>query len=524
MKSLLSLLGFLAIITQAAAVAAASSSSLESTILPRSSLKNLPHSESISLSNAAAAAVVKKKTVKAFGETKELGSLLSTKGGAAAAAVPVAAPGVDSKTILGVVFFVALERGIDAIFKSNGIEFPAMLAGTIVLFATMIFAHIGFGKGEGIYQMVKPGADLLAKWLPVFFVPGLATLPLAPSVGSALEVVKIFGVVVIGFLLSLASCTYSVAALRSAQGAVIFGKTSGAAGPKAAGASKPYTQDTLDKLIKASVVFVALSIPALRMDAPYAILLRTAAMFCSTVAFFVYGARLPASFTKIVHPLWVSTVGTLAVTQLVALATGSSFIDTLKTYRAASLSPTKGGAGDYLLYLLAPSVTSLAVAMYSRKALIQQNFLIVMSSMIISSFGSLFGTAGFVRLIQLGGKTNTFLRKSVLARSVTTALAIAITNMIGGNISITAVVVCLTGILGATAGRVLLDLMGIQDPITRGLGLGAAGQGLGVASMVSEKDAFPFAAISMIMTGMGATCLVSIPAVRKALLNFALGA
>jgi len=42
--------------------------------------------------------------------------------------------------------------------------------------------------GENVYQTLNPGAALLAKWLPVFFVPSLITLPLASGLGSALEV------------------------------------------------------------------------------------------------------------------------------------------------------------------------------------------------------------------------------------------------------------------------------------------------------------------------------------------------
>jgi hypothetical protein len=39
-----------------------------------------------------------------------------------------------------------------------------------------------------VYRVLSPGAAVLAKWLPVFFVPSLITLPLAQSLGSSLEV------------------------------------------------------------------------------------------------------------------------------------------------------------------------------------------------------------------------------------------------------------------------------------------------------------------------------------------------
>jgi putative effector of murein hydrolase len=161
--------------------------------------------------------------------------------------------------------------------------------------------------------------------------------------------------------------------------------------------------------------------------------------------------------------------------------------------------------------------------MYSRKQLLKENLLIVTAAFLVSSIGGLFGTAAFVKLINLGGASGRLVRLSVLPRNVTTPLAIAITNLLEGDISIAASVVVLTGIVAATYGRSLLSAMGINDPIARGLSVGASGQALGVASLKPEPDAFPFAAMSMVLTAVSATTLVSIPAVKDALISLATG-
>jgi putative effector of murein hydrolase len=95
--------------------------------------------------------------------------------------------------------------------------------------------------------------------------------------------------------------------------------------------------------------------------------------------------------------------------------------------------------------------------------------------------------------------------------------------MLGGDISIAASVVCLTGIVGATYGKQLLNYMQVTNPIARGLGIGSSSQGLGVASIADEPDAFPFAAVSMVLNAICATTLVSIPAVKNALIKLATG-
>lgn len=70
------------------------------------------------------------------------------------------------------------------LFQELAISFPSSLAGCGTLFATFLLVP----GGDSLYQMLSPGAALLAKWLPVFFVPSLITLPLADSVGSISEV------------------------------------------------------------------------------------------------------------------------------------------------------------------------------------------------------------------------------------------------------------------------------------------------------------------------------------------------
>ena len=111
------------------------------------------------------------------------------------------------------------------------------------------------------------------------------------------------------------------------------------------------------------------------------------------------------------------------------------------------------------------------------------------------------------------------IRLSVLARNITTSLAIPVTAILGGDISIAVAVVVTTGIVGAQYAKRVLDLVNIQDPIARGLAVGSASQGLGAASMVPEADAFPFAAMAMVLTGVAGTLFIAIPAVKDAAIS-----
>lgn len=424
--------------------------------------------------------------------------------------------------LTGAAFFTVLQVLLNKVFVSKGIKFPAMLGCTILVFTVLVLAEIvSPGLGQNGFELLTPGANVLTKWLPVMFVPGLAMLPLAPSIGTPLDALKVLSMIILGFGFTLASTGYLVLAMRSAQGLVEEKVVESASNAPVAAApaapAKPFTEETLNFLIKGTVVAGAISVAATRKGNEYATPLRTIAMFLGTVLTYVFGARLPSGFTKVVHPLVTSTAGTLLLTKLDSLLTGSSFEDVLRTYKAGSLSPTKTGAGDLLLFLLGPAVGCLAVPMYSRKKIMADNLVVVIAACLCSSIGGLFGTAWYVRLLNIGSKT--MIRLSLLSRNVTTGLAIVITQILEGNIAIAASVVVLTGIFGATVGRGMLDMLGIEDPVSRGLGMGAAGQGLGVAAIMPEKEAFPFAAINMVLTAICATALVSIPSVKEMLVN-----
>ena len=454
-------------------------------------------------------------------QCKNTAALLSRRGGEGSTA------NVDipkTNELVGAAFFTVAQILIDKVFKANGIAFPAMLGCTILVFTTLVLAEaIAPGVGDNAFQLLTPGSNLLTKWLPVMFVPGLAMLPLAPSIGSAGDVVKVLSMITVGFGFTMTTTALLVLAMRSAQGLVedkveepVKNNNKKAVATEApAPKPKAFSEETYNFLLQGTVLTGAISMAATKKGNAYATPIRTLFMFFGTVFTYVFGARLPSGFTKVVHPLVTSTAGTLLLTKLDSLITGSSFEDVLRTYKAGSLSPSKTGAGDILLFLLGPAVGCLAVPMYSRKKIMADNLLVVIAAMLCSAIGGLFGTAWYVRLLSIG--SSAMVRLSLLPRNVTTGLAIVITQMLEGNMAITASVVVLTGIFGATVGRQLLDALGIEDPVSRGLGMGAAGQGLGVAAMMPEKEAFPFAAINMVLTAMCATALVSVPAVREAL-------
>jgi putative effector of murein hydrolase len=235
----------------------------------------------------------------------------------------------------------------------------------------------------------------------------------------------------------------------------------------------------------------------------------------TTICSFVYGARLPKKFKKVFHPLVTCTAVTWLAAKLVGNLTRRTFHSMLEAYTAPR------GAGQILLGFLGPAVVSLACSMYERRRIMKENIGEVATAVGVSSFGGLFGTALAVRLLKISKPA---LRLSLLSRNITTPLAMAIAKILGADINLAVSMVVVTGLIGANFGASILDAMNVKDVVARGLGIGAASHGLGTAAITNEKDAFPFAAIAMTLTASASTVLVSVPAIRKALLKIALGA
>lgn len=447
-----------------------------------------------------------------------------------------------SQELIGIASFIGIEMVFRKLFQAKSIRFPAQLAGCVALFVVMILGDMnGSSVGQSLCSTLSPGAGLLAKWMGVFFVPGLTMLPLAPldAVGSKIEMVKALAVVVVGFFYSLALVAYSVLGVRSLLGSNISSNTKSnissntkkskkkaKAAPTPTGpAVKLYAPETQHFLVMGTIVAGAISIVATRQNLipqcqkP----LETLFLGFATLASYVWGARLPCHFVQIVNPLVSSALVTLGIASLAGKATRRSLVQVLQAYTCKKLAPMEAGAGDLLLFLLSPSVISFAVGMYKGKTLIANNLPAIVTGVVTGSVGSLFGTAAACRLIGLGGSQGSVLRLAAVPRSTQTALGMIIAEMLGGDVAIAATLIILTGIFGGMVGVKTLDAWGVKDPVSRGLGIGSAGLSLGVVSIKGEPEAFAFAGLCLVLTAVTATSLASIPKVAELLISIAGG-
>lgn len=134
--------------------------------------------------------------------------------------------------------------------------------------------------------------------------------------------------------------------------------------------------------------------------------------------------------------------------------------------------------GSYLNMLIVPSTVALGIPLYRSFHLMKHHIRSILLGILISCVINTSFTAFIAKLFGM----KYFLAISLFPKSVTTAMAIGITDKMGGITTITLVVVVITGILTSVLGPVFLSLLKIDDPVAIGLALGGTGHAIGTGT------------------------------------------
>ena len=137
-----------------------------------------------------------------------------------------------------------------------------------------------------------------------------------------------------------------------------------------------------------------------------------------------------------------------------------------------------------LSFLLGPAVVSLAIPLYKQRMIIKKYAKEISIGVALGGLTAIL--SAFYIAKALGGDEAVLL--SIAPKSVTTAIAIGVSEKIGGIPALTAVLVILTGILGNAIGVEILDMARIRDRVARGLAMGISSHGLGTARIILNDE------------------------------------
>lgn len=165
---------------------------------------------------------------------------------------------------------------------------------------------------------------------------------------------------------------------------------------------------------------------------------------------------------------------------------------------------------QYITYFLVPVTVCFAVPMYRQMPLLKKHAPAILLAMAIGVASSVFAVCLICIFFGLGD----IVARSLAAISVTTAIAIGITEKLGGVVALTVSSVIVTGILGASVSDLVCRKFGLTNPIARGLAIGNASHAAGTTKameMGPVEGAMSSLAIviSGLMTAVAAPLIVT---------------
>jgi predicted murein hydrolase (TIGR00659 family) len=197
---------------------------------------------------------------------------------------------------------------------------------------------------------------------------------------------------------------------------------------------------------------------------------------------FAYALHARSGFHPVVNPVAIA----VALLVLILLLTNTPY----QTYFDGA---------QFVHFLLGPATVALAIPLYQQAEKLRRNWFALLFSALVGS-GAAIATAMSVAWA-LGATPATVF--SLAPKAVTMPIAMGVAEKIGGLPSLTAVLVMVTGVLGATCARALFNLLKIQDHSVRGFALGVTSHGIGTARAFQVSGEMgAFSALGMGVSGV----------------------
>lgn len=164
-------------------------------------------------------------------------------------------------------------------------------------------------------------------------------------------------------------------------------------------------------------------------------------------------------------------------------------------------------ATSLITHLLGPIVVMLALPLYHNRRQLKVLLRPIFTGIIISILTSTFLVVSLGWLFNIDSN----IVISLLPKSITTPMAIEVTNMLNGPSGLTIIFVILTGVIGASIAPFILKIFRVQSPIAMGIGIGASSHGIGTSKAIAMDEKIGAASgLAMGVAGITTVLLASI--------------
>ncbi len=173
--------------------------------------------------------------------------------------------------------------------------------------------------------------------------------------------------------------------------------------------------------------------------------------------------------------------------------------------------------GSHLIhFMLGPSVVALGYVLFEQMKYLKGNVVSILTSVFV---GAIVGIISVIAIGKLMGADQSLIA-TLQPKSVTTPIAMGISEKNGGIPSLTAVIVVAVGIFGSIVGPAVMKVLGIESRIAKGLALGASSHGVGTAAAI-QLGAVEGALSGLAIGLMGIMTAILVPVISYLLSFFA---
>ncbi len=186
------------------------------------------------------------------------------------------------------------------------------------------------------------------------------------------------------------------------------------------------------------------------------------------------------------HPLANPVLLSIAAIALVLKTTGTPY----RSFFAGA---------QFVHFLLGPATVALAIPIVRQWPLVRSTLVPILAALVV---GSVTAVVSVILLGKIAGLPSSVII-SFAPKSTTAGVAMAISSAMGGDAALTAVLVVMTGILGAVIVTPFMNAMRIRDYAARGFAVGLASHGIGTARAYSvDATAGLFAGMAMALNAV----------------------
>ncbi|WP_300648503.1 LrgB family protein [Paenalcaligenes sp.] len=154
---------------------------------------------------------------------------------------------------------------------------------------------------------------------------------------------------------------------------------------------------------------------------------------------------------------------------------------------------------QFIHFLIGPATVALAIPLYNQLPKLKLLWRPLSITLVVGALTGLVSSA--ILTLALGASPEMVI--SLMPKSATMPIAMAISDHFGGQPSLTAVSVAFTGIIGSILATPVFYLLKLNNPIVRGVATGVSAHAIGTARVIQINETMgAFAALAMSVTGI----------------------